>query len=450
MQQAVVPKMDDRDERQRLVDELPLSGDGATIMTTQPRFVPASAAQIRVGSANMRVRMVDCVGYIVDGANGHIVDGNPRMVKTPWQDREMTFERAAEFGTKKVIKEHSTLAVVMTTDGSITEIPRDNYVAAEERVINQLKKLGKPFVIVVNSRNPQSARGLCAELSAKHGVAALPINADTLSNDNVTQIFNALLAEFPINGFRVTMPNWLRVLDSADAIVAEAVEAIRKHASSVRKLSDAEAGMLFEKSVNFASLAITNIDVVSGVVTYNLLPREDLYNRILSTSAGVDLSDEAQLVAFLRHSGGLLSSTRAVREAMEAANDTGYGIIAPSFNDFTLARPTLRKSGRNFGLSLRATAPSFHLVKVNVETSVTPTIGTREQTDEMLKLMQAEFDRDPAALWQVPVFGRNLGSIVEEGIGARVHKMPEGTRVKVKRTITKIVNGGRIRLLVAI
>lgn len=443
MQQAVVPKLDDVNERQRLVDELPLSGDGSTIMTTQPRFVPAKAAQIRVGSSQMRIRMVDCVGYLVEGASGHIVDGKPRMVKTPWQEREMTFEKAAEFGTRKVIKDHSTLAIVMTTDGTITDIPRANYVTAEERTIAQLKKLGKPFVIVINTRDTATARTLASELTIKHGVHTLAVNADNLTNDNVTSIFNALLAEFPINGFRVTMPKWLRVLDVKSDIIAEAIETIRRHANSVRKIAEAEAPSLFEKSVNFASLSITNIDVVTGVVTYNLVPREDLYNRVLTTQAGVDLSDQAHLVAFLRHSGGLLNSTKQIRDAMLLADETGYGIISPQFADFVLDRPTLNKAGKNFGLKLRATAPSFHLVKVDVATQVTPTIGSRAQSEEMLKLMQAEFDKDPNALWVVPVFGRSLGSIVEEGIQSRVHKMNDVTRIKLKRTITKIVNSNR-------
>jgi len=443
MQQAVVPKMDDHNERQRLVDELPLSGDGATIMTTQPRFVPAKAAQIKVGASAMRIRMVDCVGYLVEGASGHIVDGKPRMVKTPWQEKEMTFEKAAEFGTRKVIKEHSTLAIVMTTDGTITEIPRANYVDAEEKVIAQLKKLGKPFVIAVNSRDPKNASTLVADLSAKHGVNTLALNADGLTNDDVARVFGALLAEFPINGFRISMPKWLRVLDTESDIISEAVETIRKHVSTVRKIADAEAPTIFEKSVNFASLSITNIDVVSGVVSYTLNPRPDLYNRVLTGAAGVDLTDEAHLVAFLRHSGGLLNSTKQIRDAMLMAADTGYGIISPQFTDFNLHRPTLRKSGKSFGLNLRATAPSFHLVKVDVTTAVTPTIGTKAQSEEMLKLMQAEFDKDANSLWQVPVFGRSLGSIVEEGISTRVHKMPDATRIKLKRTITKIVNSNR-------
>ena len=445
MQQAVVPKLEDRDERQRLIDELPLSGDGASIMTTQPRFVPAKAAAIRVGRTEMRMRMVDCVGYLVEGASGHIVDGKPRMVKTPWQDKEMTFEKAAEFGTKKVIKEHSTLAIVMTTDGTVAGIARENYIEAEERVIGQLKKLGKPFVIVVNSRDAGSApaRELATQLSVRHGVATLCLNADSLSTDNVTQVFSALLAEFPINGFRVTMPKWLSVLDSTSDIIAEAIESIRKHAGAVRKISDAEAMTLFDKSVNFKALSVTNIDVVSGIVTYNLVPRDDLYSRVLSSQAGVELKDEAHLVAFLRHSGGLLSSTAQIREAMQAANEDGYGIISPRFSDFELSRPTLNKSGRNFGLKLRASAPSFHLLRVDVATEVTPTIGSKSQSEEMLKLMQAEFDADRNALWQVPVFGRSLGSIVEEGIAGKAQTMPVEARRKMKRTITKIVNQGK-------
>jgi len=450
MQSTIVPRIDNADERSRVTDELPQSGDGATIMTTQPKFVPSRAIQIQMGSAEMRVRMIDCVGYIVPGSSGHIVDGKPRLVKTPWSDAEMPFEKAAEMGTRKVIKEHSTIAVVMTTDGTIADIARDNYVEAEERVISQLKKLGKPFIVVVNSRNPQGeeAKLVAAHINKKHSVATLALNVSELSTNDINQVFTSLLAEFGVNGFKVNMPKWLTVLDTSNDIIAEAIDGLKKYTASIRKLSDNKPEKVFVNSPHFARLETTHIDVATGIVTFNIVPHADLYTRVLSSMSGANIESEAHLVAFLSHSGKIMAEHNKIRDALSQATQSGYGIMAPTFDDYTLHAPQLHKTGRSFGLKLRATAPSLHLVRVDVATDVLPTIGTREQSEEMLKLMSAEFEQNKDALWQVPIFGKSLESIVTEGITTKANAMQPTAKIKMKKTLTKIVNSnGKGRLI---
>ncbi|MCL2850960.1 MAG: stage IV sporulation protein A [Firmicutes bacterium] len=445
MQSHIVPKVENKDERNRVVDELPQSADGVTIMTTQPKFVPASAVNIKIGSAAMRVRMVDCVGYMVPGASGHLDGERPRLVKTPWSDTEMPFEKAAEIGTKKVITEHSTIAVVMTTDGTVTDIPRDNYVKAEERVIAQLKKLGKPFIVVVNSKEPhsQECQTLASDIARKHTISVLPINVATMGDTQVNQIFASLLAEFPVNGFRVTMPGWLTVLDRNHDIIAEAIEALKRHTASVKRLADNDTSKVFEKSANFTALETTHIDIATGIVTYNVVAADNLYFNVLSVQSGTTIQSDAQLVAFIKHFGDVKSEYDRLRTALTSAKESGYGVVAPSFQDFTLEAPALFKSGKSHGIKFRASAPSLHLVRVDVQTEIAPAIGSKEQSEEMLKLIRAEYDKDANALWQTPIFGKSLESLVTEGISTKAAQMPQEAKRKMKRTLTKIVNNGR-------
>jgi len=414
-------------------------------MTTQPHFIPRDGVSIKIGAASMRVRMVDCVGYIIPGAVGHEIDGQPRMVKTPWSDTEMTFEKAAEFGTRKVIKDHSTIAVVMTTDGSVTGLPRENYVDAEEKVIAQLKKLGKPFVIIVNSRTPMSAQAqrVASEIRQKHAVTTLAVNADTLESAEITAIFNALIAEFPVTGFRVTMPKWLTVLNPEHEIIAEAISSLKSHTTKVKKLIDNDTTRVFEKSANFSKLEVTNIDAATGMVTLNIVAKEDLYFRVLSSASGKDLNNEAHLVAFLFHSSKINKEFTKIHTALTQAKEEGYGIVQPAFEDFTLMRPELHRSGKNFGLKFRATAPSLHMVRVDVNADVTPSIGSRGQSEAMLKELLEQYDADPSMIWPVPIFGKSLESIVQDGIHNKVSAMPPVAKTKMKRTLTKIVNQGR-------
>jgi stage IV sporulation protein A len=446
MRQMVVPKVEGKAEQQRVIDELPQSGDGTAVMTTQPKFVPAKAVQIKAAnSATMRVRMIDCVGYMVPGAVANHADGKVRLVKTPWSENEIPFEKAAEIGTKKVIADHSTIAIMVTTDGTVTEIPRFNYIEAEERTIKELKKSGKPFVIVVNSKTPVSGecKKVCTDLANKHGAAVLPMDVASLSADGINQIVTAVLHEFGVSGFKVTMPKWLTVLDAGHEIISEAIEALRTFTKNIKRLSDNDPARVFEKSAHFDRLETAETSVATGMIHYNIVPKPELYFKVLSALSSVPIKSEQELVAFVKHMGAAKQQYTAINEALNAANATGYGIVTPLLKDFTLDAPSLYKRGKDYGVRLRATAPSLHIVKVDVSTEVTPTIGSQAQSEEMLRAIQKDYDADREACWNTNIFGKPLQAIIQDGIVAKASAMHPEAQRKIKRTLNKIVNNGR-------
>ena len=447
MQSAVLPRVTCPNERKRATDELPQSASGTAIMTTQPRFVPSTAVEVSVTeTTSMRVRMIDCVGYMVPGANGHMEDGNPRMVTTPWSNSPMPFEKAAEFGTKKVITEHSTIAIVMTTDGSITpELPRTNYMEAEEKVIAQLKKSKKPFIVVVNTTAPESERAqeVAESIRIKHSVTTLTMSVTAMTEDNTASVFQGLLAEFGVSGFKVTMPKWLQVLDSGHEIIAEAMDVIKRYTAGVRRLSDNDPSAVFVGSTNFVSLQTTNVCVATGIITFNIELKPELYYKVLSSQCGSTINNEQELVAYIRHAGSIKAEYEKLEGALNMVREQGYGVVAPRFSDFQLAEPTLTKSGKNFGVKLRATAPSLHIVRVDVHTDVTPSIGSQQQAQETLAHLQTSYADGQGTIWQTPIFGKTLDSIVEEGIQTKVESMPNEAKRKMKRCLTRIVNNGR-------
>ena len=446
MQSAVLPRVSDANERQRAMDELPQSATGSGIMTTQPRFVPNQAVEINVAAEHvMRVRMIDCVGYLVPGANGHMEDGNPRMVTTPWSEAPMPFEKAAEFGTKKVIKEHSTIAIVMTTDGTVApELARTNYIEAEEKVIAQLKKARKPFVVVVNSTNPESERAMevAESIRVKHNVTTISLSATSMSEDNINAVFKGLLAEFGVNGFKVTMPKWLQVLDSGHEIIAEALDQLKRYTAGIKRLADNDPSQVFAGSTNFVSLTTTHVDVATGIISFNIEPKPELYYKVLSSQCGSEIHNEQELVAYIRHAGNIKAEFDKLEGALSMVREQGYGVVAPRFSDFQLAEPTLSKSGKNWGVRLRATAPSLHIVRVDVHTDVTPSIGSQERAKETLEHLRAQH-AEGSGIWQTPIFGKTLDTLVEEGIQSKVEAMPTEAKRKMKRCLNKIVNNGR-------
>jgi len=446
MHKMIVPRVESKAEQQRVIDELPQSGDGTAVMTTQPKFVPAKAVQIKTsGSATMRVRMIDCVGYMVPGAIANHADGKVRLVKTPWSETEMPFEKAAEMGTKKVIADHSTIAIMVTTDGTITEIPRNNYIEAEERTIKELKKVGKPFVVIVNSKTPNAVecKKICIDMGVRHGVTVLPMDVESLSADQISQIITAVLHEFGVAGFKITMPKWLTVLDVGHEIISEAVEALKSFTKNIKRLSDNDTARIFEKSPHFERLETTNTCVATGIIHYNIVPKPELYYKVLSSESGVAIRTEQELVAFVKHMGGAKHQYTAIKDALEQAHSTGYGVVTPSMKDYSLDAPSLYKRGRDYGVRLRATAPSLHIIKVDVSTEVTPTIGSQAQSEEMLRAIQKDFENDRDACWNTNIFGKPLQAIVQDGIGAKSTGMHPEAKRKVKRTLTKIVNNGR-------
>ena len=445
MRQLAIPNIENSYEQQRVIDELPQSADGTAVMTTQPKFVPSRAVGIKIGDAAMRLRLIDCVGYMIDGVSGLESDGHIRNVKTPWSDVEMPFDQAAEIGTRKVIVDHSTIAVVVTTDGTITDLPRENYVTAEEKVIFELKQYGKPFVVVVNSRTPSSSgcQEICASIQEKFGVKALGIDLENMSTDDISNIFDGILAEFPVTGFKVKMPAWLQVMPARHEVIVDAIERLRHYTKSVRRIADNNTAAVFADSAYFTKIETSEVDVATGTIIYNLVPKPDLYYKLISKESGLCIQNEQHLMAYVQKVAGKAKEYDKLKDAIDAAETKGYGVVVPTLDSYKLDTPRLYKNGRNYGLKLRATAPSLHIIKVDVGSEVTPTIGTQEQSKEMLEFLKSEYETNKEAVWQTPIFGKSLDEIMQEGVGAKIANMPANAMKQMKRTIGKVVNNGK-------
>ncbi len=445
MQQLAIPNIENSYEQQRVIDELPQAADGTAVMTTQPKFVPSRAVGIKIGDAAMRVRMIDCVGYMIDGVNGLEEGGHIRNVKTPWSDVEMPFDQAAEIGTRKVIVDHSTIAVVVTTDGTITDLPRENYLAAEAKVIFELKQYGKPFVVVVNSKNPNSdtCRVICNEIQEKFNVQAMGMDLENLGTNEITAIFNGILAEFPVTGFKVNMPTWLQVMPTNHPVIVDAIERLRRYTKTVRRISDNNPATVCADSPYFNAVETSEIDVATGTIVYNLVPKNDLYFKLISQESGLNIQNEQHLMAYIQKAAGKAKEYDKLKDAIDAAETKGYGVVVPTLDSYKLDTPRLYKHGKNYGLKLRATAPSLHIIKVDVGSEVTPTIGTQEQSKEMLEFLEREYETNKEAVWQTPIFGKSLDEIMQEGVGAKIANMPANAMKQMKRTIGKVVNNGK-------
>ena len=445
MQQLAIPNIEDSYEQQRVIDELPQSADGTAVMTTQPKFVPSRAVGIRVGDASMRVRMIDCVGYMIDGVSGLEENGHIRNVKTPWSDVEIPFDQAAEIGTRKVIVDHSTIAVVVTTDGSITDLPRENYVDAEAKVIFELKQYGKPFVVVVNSKQPQgeTCQRICHEINEKFNVQTLGMDFAHLGTEEIGAIFNGILAEFPVTGFKVNMPSWLQVMPANHPVIVDAIERLRRYTKNVRRIADNYPDNVCADSPYFNAVETSEIDVATGTIVYNLVPKNDLYFNLISQESGLNIQNEQHLMAYIQKAAGKAKEYDKLKDAIDAAETKGYGVVVPTLDSYKLDTPRLYKHGKNYGLKLRATAPSLHIIKVDVGSEVTPTIGTQEQSKEMLEFLEREYATNKEAVWQTPIFGKSLDEIMQEGVGAKIANMPANAMKQMKRTIGKVVNNGK-------
>ena len=445
MQQLAIPNIENSYEQQRVIDELPQSADGTAVMTTQPKFVPSRAVNIKIGDANMRVRMIDCVGYMVDGVRGLEEGGHIRNVKTPWSDVEMPFDQAAEIGTRKVIVDHSTIAVVITTDGTITDLPRENYLTAEAKVIFELKQYGKPFVVVVNSKEPKSenCQNVCNEIREKFNVQVLGLDLENLGTEDITAIFNGVLADFPVTGFKINMPKWLQVMPANHTVIVDAVERLRRYTKTVKRIADNNPATICSDSPYFSAVETSEIDVATGVIVYNLVPKNDLYFKLISQESGLKIENEQHLMAYIQKAAGKAKEYDKLKDAIDDAETKGYGVVVPTLDSYKLDTPRLYRHGRNYGLKLRATAPSLHIIKVDVGTEVTPTIGTQEQSKEMLEFLEREYQTNKEAVWQTPIFGKSLDEIMQEGVGAKIANMPANAMKQMKRTIGKVVNNGK-------
>lgn len=446
MKKLVVPNIEEGSGKDRTIDELPQSADGKTIMTTQPHFVPNEAVKIKVANAEMKVRMIDCVGYIVGGALGHTEGESPRFVKTPWSDKELPFEEAAQLGTDRVINEHSTFGVVVTTDGSVTDLNRSDYVEAEERVVAQMKASGKPFVVVLNCKNPNSAdnKKLTASLSVKYGVPVLAMNVLEMKDEDVDRVVEGVLMEFPVKSIQIKMPEWLRALDFESDIISEIASEMKRLSLKINKLSDADKNQIaFAESACFEPITVSTIDAGNGFVKFAIVPKDTLFYQVLSRECGYDIEDDFKLVSYIKELAVAKLEYDKLKTALEEVRATGYGVVQPRQEDLELGEPEIFKQGNRYGVKIKASAPSLHIMRVDVETEVTPIVGNEEQSQDLANNLVAQFETDPQSIWETNILGKSLYSLVGDNINSKIVLMPVEAQRKMRKTLARIVNEGK-------
>lgn len=446
MELLVLPNIDDPVQRERALDSLPQSAAGRTVMTTEPKFVPDDGVEITVReNITFRVRMVDCVGYAVPGALGYEEDEGPRMVMTPWFDEEIPFQEAAEIGTKKVMTEHSTIGVLVTTDGTITEIPRDNYISVEERMVEELKAIGKPFVVVLNSVQPyaQSTTNLAEQLEQKYNVSVIPVDCLRMTVDDIQLILEQVLYEFPVTEVNVRLPSWVEVLDPDHWLKGEFEKAIEAAVGGIRRLRDVEPALEelgkheFLKEVN-----LERMDLGTGVATIGMVSADGLFYRVLGEIASQTIDDDGQLLKIVRDLMAVKREYSKVANGLKEVWQTGYGMVPPSVDDLVFEEPELVRRGLQFGVRLRAKAPSLHLIRADIQTEVTPVIGTEKQSEELVNYLMQQFEGDPKKIWESDIFGKSVHDLLREGIQNKLYRMPENAQRKLQETLERIINEG--------
>lgn len=451
IENLVVPNINDEYEKKRCLDEIPQSAAGKTIMTTEPKFVPSNGAIIKVNEFEASIKLVDCVGYVVPSANGfEDENGNPRMVKCPWFEEAVPFKQAAEVGTEKVIKDHATIGIVVTTDGSFGEIKRESYVESEEKVINQLKEIGKPFIIVLNSSNPSATAtiDLQKSLEEKYSVPVKALSVDTMSEKEIMDILKTSLYEFPVTDINVSIPSWVHVLSKKHSVKKEYLEKIKESVINVEKIKDVDyITTHFEDSEVISRAYISNLDASDGTVTIKLESSDEMYQKTLQQIMGDTVITKANLLKMFCSYSEDKEEMDSIKTAMKMAKTTGYGIVYPSIKDMKLQAPEIIKQGSRYGIKLKAVASSVHLMKVNVESTFEPIIGSELQSKELIDYIMKDYETDPTSIWKSEIFGRSLETIVGEGIRAKLSMMPDNTRFKLSDTVTKIVNKGSNTLI---
>ena len=446
MEALVLPNMDEGYDRDRARDEMPQSAAGKTVMTTEPKFIPDDGVTISLDDCKqLRVKMVDCVGYIVEGALGTVENGEPRMVRTPWQDEPMPFVEAAEMGTHKVITEHSTIGMLVTTDGTIGDIPRENYIEAEKRVVSELKALGKPFAVILNSAAPSSdqAISLAYELEAAYGVPVALVSCLELDAEDIRKILEMVLHEFPVAEIHVATPEWLSAIDSEHPIKCSLLESIRKCADGISKIGDVRAAVEgLSENEYVKSVTAECIDLGTGRAEFSLTMKDGLYYEVLSRLTGFDIDGEKTLISLLRKLSAMKQDYERVSVALRDADEKGYGIVMPDAGALKLEEPVIVKQAGGYGVRLRASAQSIHMIRANIETEISPIVGTEQQSEELIKYILREFEEDPGSIWESNMFGKSLYELVGEGVHAKLEHMPEDARLKLSETLERIINEG--------
>ncbi len=446
MQSFVIPNIDNEYKRERALDELPQSASGKTIMTTEPKFVPNESVEISLdNNVRFKTRLVDCVGYLVDGAVGHLEDDMPRMVKTPWSEENIPFPKAAEIGTKKVITDHSTIGIVITTDGSITDIDRNNYVEAEERVIRELKQINKPYIVILNSTRPSSneTKKLENELSQKYNSRVVSMDVENMNEEDFSTIFSRVLEEFPVTEIGFDLPEWFSVLDLDHWLKQDIISTVRgflEQDYSIREISQ----MLDSVKNNnvFKDVKIKDADMENGNVKVEIDIMPDVFYKVLSEESNFNVRSEADIFSLLRDFATTKSEYDKIAMAMEEVRIKGYGIITPTMDELKLEEPEIVKQGNKYGVKLKASAPSIHMIRADIETEVSPIVGSEKQSEDLVKYLLSGFETDPKKIWESNIFGKSLHELVNEGLHNKLYRMPDEAQIKLQETLQKIINEG--------
>ena len=446
MDLLVIPNIENVYSRERAKDELPQSATGRTIMTTEPKFVPNEAVEITLDEAlKLRVRMVDCVGYLVRGALGYLENNSPRMVSTPWFDYQIPFEQAAELGTKKVINDHSTIGLVVTTDGTITDIDREDYVEAERRVINELKEINKPFVVVLNSVIPkdEETERLRLELEEKYEVPVISVNCAQMQSDDMAAIMERILYEFPICEIGINVPKWVETLEQDHWLRVDLLQAIKDTFSGVSKIREAKDAVRKFSEYEFIKKAnLEQIDAGVGNMLLNMAVPDDLFYNILSDVTGLRIEGEHMLISMMKDLARIKKEYERVEYALHEVRVKGYGVVTPQMEEMSLDEPEIIKQGSRFGVKLKASAPSIHMIRADIETEIAPLVGTEKQSEELVNYLLKEFENEPGKIWESNIFGKSLHELVSEGLHNKLMRMPEDAQLKLQETLQRIINEG--------
>ncbi len=446
MDTLVIPNIQSDYSRERATDEMPQSSAGRTIMTTEPKFIPENAVEINLpGNASLKVRMIDCVGYIVPSSLGYIENDQPRMVKTPWYDKEIPFNMAAEIGTKKVISEHSTIGLVITTDGSISEIPRNEYMEAEERVINELKELKKPFIVLMNCVDPKSAesQNFANELTEKYEVPVLPVNCLELEEEEIKQILSRVLFEFPVKEIGINLPHWMNSLPLDHWLRGAVLKTITTSAGTLEHIRDVKRMVENICECEYIENAfVENINLGDGSSKINVKMVDGLFYKILAEKTGLEIESETDLINTVSDMALKMNEYKRIKDALDEVEATGYGIVMPSMEELTLDEPEIMKQGGKYGVRLSASAPSIHMMKANINTEVAPIVGSESQSEELVKYLLQEFEENPSSIWESNIFGKSLHELVNEGLHNKLYRMPTEARMKLQETLERVINEG--------
>lgn len=446
METLVIPNINDDFVKQRANDELPQSSAGKTIMTTEPKFIPEDAIELSLDkTSKFKVRMIDCVGYIVPSSEGYFEDEAPRMVMTPWSEEEIPFNLAAEIGTKKVIEEHSTIGLVVTTDGSITQIPRNEYAEAEKRVIDELTAINKPFVVLLNSTNPNSkaCKDLACKLSKEYNKQVIPVNCLELDENKIKDIISGILYEFPVTSIGIDLPNWFRSLDEDDKMRTVVTSAVLENAtkvSNVRSVSDYINAVSAIEEIT--DISISSVDLSCGKVSVRANIDNSYFYSILSSKCEITIKNEQDLMREISVLSKVKKEYSRIKDALNQVEQTGYGIVMPTLDELSLEDPEIMKQGGKYGVRLKAHAPSIHMIKCNTYTEVAPIVGSESQSEELVMYLLKEFENNPSQIWETNIFGKSLHSLVNEGLNNKLYRMPAEARDKFRETIEKVINEG--------